>query len=573
MSDVLLPRPRHSELTETTVLPSEPVIVSDTSLPAQGYRLRIGRGPADVAIDAADDAGAFYGRATLAQLARIHGGRLPAGVIEDWPDLAVRAAMLDISRDKVPTPSTLRDLIDRLASWKINQIQLYTEHTFAYRDHAEVWTDASPLTAEDIRDLDAFCQERHVELVPNQNCLGHWERWLRHDRYRPLALRPDGWDERGRHREPTTIDPGNPGSLLLVRQLLAELLPNFTSTRIHVGLDEPWELPKERIDDYLGWIAALRAAPELGGREMLIWGDILEARTDLLAKLPENVTVCDWWYDAGYPWAARGEAYQRAGRAWWACPGTSSWQTILGRWDNAIADIAESVDGALEHGASGLLVTDWGDRGHLQFLPFSEPALAWAAAQSWCRDANRDLDLPAALDLHCFVDAAGVIGGVMRDLGNAYLAIGPQFPNLSTLVLHLYFPQMQIGRSFTEGITLDEVVAAEGILADCRRRLAAVRLGRADAGLVLDELSWAIELVQLLCRDLRARLEVDGWLASVPEGTRRALADDLAPLVARYERLWLARNGSGGLRDSSAWLRHLHDCYRSGATDKHWGGW
>ena len=37
--------------------------------------------------------------------------------------------MLDISRDKVPTMATLFHLIDRLAGWKINQLQLYIEHT------------------------------------------------------------------------------------------------------------------------------------------------------------------------------------------------------------------------------------------------------------------------------------------------------------------------------------------------------------------------------------------------------------------------------------------------------------
>ena len=76
----------------------------------------------------------------------------------------VRGAMLDISRDKVPTMATLRGLIELLASWKINQIQLYTEHTFAYRAHPEVWATASPMTADEIVELDAFCRERFVEL-------------------------------------------------------------------------------------------------------------------------------------------------------------------------------------------------------------------------------------------------------------------------------------------------------------------------------------------------------------------------------------------------------------------------
>src|SRR5207249_10707589 len=132
-------------------------------------------------------------RATLDQLRRTHAGALPRGTITDWPDTPVRGVMLDISRDKVPTLATLLELVDRLASWKVNQLQLYTEHTFAYRDHDAVWRAASPITADEIRAIDDYCRARHVELVPNQNCLGHMDRWLRHPRYQPLALAPDGF--------------------------------------------------------------------------------------------------------------------------------------------------------------------------------------------------------------------------------------------------------------------------------------------------------------------------------------------------------------------------------------------
>ena len=53
---------------------------------------------------------------------------------------------------------------------------------------------------------------------------------------------------------------------------------------MHVGLDEPWELPPERAGDYLDWVVALRALPELDGREMLVWGDILANHPDLVGR-------------------------------------------------------------------------------------------------------------------------------------------------------------------------------------------------------------------------------------------------------------------------------------------------
>ena len=549
----------------------EPSVATDPSLPPEGYRLTVSED--EVTLTAADDAGSFYGRATLGQLRREHHGELPLCEIEDWPDLPVRGVMLDVSRDKVPTMETLEAVVDRLASWKVNQVQLYVEHTFAYANHREVWADASPLTAEEVRRLDRFCRDRHVELVPNQNCFGHMGRWLKHERYRPLAMFPDGWTERGRRRPPGTIDPSKPGSLTLVRELLAELLPNFGSQRVHVGLDEPFEMPPERLDEYGAWVTTLRRLPEMDGREMLMWGDILAGKPELIEVLPDHVTVCEWGYEDWHPFEARTRQLSDAGRPFWVCPGTSSWLTILGRTTNMVGNCRVAADAARAHGAAGFLNTDWGDMGHLQYLPVSEPGFAYGAAVSWCLDANRDIDLGAALDAHAFDDGEGELGAAVLALGDAYLGVVPKMWNMSMLTMHLYWPQLQLGRTFSDGLSIDDLLGVEQGLADAVDRLGRAKPERADGALVLDELRAGAALVSLMCRDARLRLEGDGWLASIPEARRQALADELDGLIETHRRLWLARNRPGGLTDSVAWLEHLRDCYRTGTTDRAWGGW
>ncbi|GAH23368.1 unnamed protein product, partial [marine sediment metagenome] len=106
---------------------------------------------------------------------------IPCLEIKDFPDFPHRGVMLDISRNKVPKMETLYALIDLLSKLKINQFQLYTEHTFAYQGHEQVWKDASPLTGEEVLALDDFCRKRFIELVPNQNSFGHLHRWLKHN--------------------------------------------------------------------------------------------------------------------------------------------------------------------------------------------------------------------------------------------------------------------------------------------------------------------------------------------------------------------------------------------------------
>jgi len=146
------------------------ILQLDDSLPhAEGYQLSIN--PSAIVITAKDTRGIFYGVCTHNQRIQQYKTQLPCLTIDDWPDFPARGVMLDISRDKVPTLQTILDLVDRLATLKVNQLQLYMEHTFAYRNHPEVWADATPFTGEDILKLDAFCRQRHVELVPNQKSL------------------------------------------------------------------------------------------------------------------------------------------------------------------------------------------------------------------------------------------------------------------------------------------------------------------------------------------------------------------------------------------------------------------
>ena len=191
-----------------------------------------------------------------------------------------------------------------LASWKINQLQLYTEHTFAYRRHPDVWAEASPMTGEEILALDAYCRERFIELVPNQNSFGHMRRWLTHDAYRHLAECPHGCDtgdpEWGYFDEPFSLCPGDPGSLELVRDMLDELLPHFRSRIVNVGCDETdriWATgaarrrwpSAARARVYLDFLLQLRREVRSRGHTMQFWGDIIITDPELVAELPRDV--------------------------------------------------------------------------------------------------------------------------------------------------------------------------------------------------------------------------------------------------------------------------------------------
>ncbi len=537
----LCPRPRHLAELGGEFAPSHPVVRRVTDLPAQGYRLVV---DADgTRIDARDDAGEHYGRLTLAQL----GTPSPGVIIEDWPDLAVRGVMLDVSRDRVPTMQSLKFLIERLAGWKLNQLQLYLEHTFAYDGHNEVWQNASPFTSDEIREIDAYCKPRYIELVANQNCLGHAERWLRHSRYRPLALSHTGFDFIGLRRGPTTLDPSNPLAFQFVESLLNELLPCFSIQRVNIGMDEPWELPADRIHDYVEWMQRLCDLPILREREVIVWGDILAHHPGVLGELPDNVVVADWGYEADHPFDSRTATLAAAGRQHWVCPGTSSWQSLLGRTTNMRANTIGAARAAGTSGATGLLMTEWGDWGHHQPAAVSLPGFAFGAAMSWCSATNSDIDLAEV------TDSAAVA------LGDVYLATGAQRPNCSAFVRHLYLPQARVRH-----ITHDELDAARACIDTGIRKLEA----RTDAD--AEELRWATDVVRLALDDAEARLQGDGTLASITADRRVGLADAALDIETRHAELWPRRSRPGGLAGSRRWFTRLRDGYVAGAVPTRW---
>jgi hexosaminidase len=399
---------------------------------SQGYQLTITSEGIDIVASA--PVGVWYGVLTLLQLLEQYAGELPLLRVNDWPDFPNRGVMLDISRDKVPKMETLFNLVEMLARWKINQVQLYTEHTFAYQNHPEVWRDASPLTGEEILALDAFCRERFIELVPNQNTFGHMRRWLIHPHYRDLAECPHGCDsgnpEWGYFEEPFTLAPENPGSLELVRSLLDELGPHFSSRQFNIGGDEPVELGqgasaelvaergKGRV--YLEFLLKIYREVKARGYTMQFWGDIIMEYPELVPDLPRDAIAMEWGYEADHPFDEHSATFAASGIPFYVCPGTSSWNSVAGRTENALKNLRRAAAGGLAHGAVGYLITDWGDNGHWQPLAVSYLPLAYGAGVAWHTAGNQACDAAHLASWFAFRDSSGTLGQVAYGLGNLY---------------------------------------------------------------------------------------------------------------------------------------------------------
>lgn len=359
-----------------------------------------------------------------------------------------------------------------------------------------------------------------IELVANQNCFGHMERWLTHPEYNALAKFPKGgavtpWGTVKKF--PTTLDPANPGSIELVEELLDELLENFSSKLVNVGCDETFEISDP--EEYLGFLLKVYAAAKRCGKRPMFWGDIVLKHPALVERLPKDLIALDWGYEGNHPFEAEAAKFKAAGLDFYVCPGTSSWRSLAGRVENMRENLEAAEKAGRTYGAKGYLVTDWGDEGHWQPLAASLPGLIMggAFAASGAKAAHMDLEK----ELDRVMDAP--LGGLLLRLGTLYLRGGAMKANCSELFNILLNDH---GYSRHPGLTqavLDDISGvAHGV------RLAAERW--------TDRNDWAKEIVYM------ANL-IDCACHRRDEGRLRELRDE-------HGRIWRLRSREGGRVDS-----------------------
>lgn len=558
----------------------------DRSLPPQGYALSVGEERA--VLRHADEAGLRYGRRTVAGL-RDDEGRLPTVELSDHPDFPVRGFMLDVSRDRVPTRATLDRLVGVLGACRYNHLQLYVEHTFAYRDHRVVWADASPLDAEDMRWLAARCRDEGIELAANQNCFGHFGRWLAHEAYRDRAECPDGFDLLpGLHVPPGVLAPTVDNAAFVV-ELVREQMAAFGARVVNVGCDETSELGRgvsrsrvKRDGIATVYVEHLRRIVEpltADGIDVQFWGDVVAAHPERMDLVPtEGTTALVWNYDApdahrfhlpeelsaplaeigvdltaATDFGSRLLPFVTSGVRHWVAPGTSTWNSLVGRLDNALGNLLDAARAGLGSAASGFLVTDWGDSGHHQPLTVSYPAIAYGGAVAWCADANADLDVAAAVDGLLSGDGTGVLGAAVDRIGRVASRTGVAAANASPIHAALLPGGFTVLEGEPDPDRVREVIAVlDGALDD---------LGRAhprgpQADVIVEELAVAVELARVGAWNLAARAG-----PAAPSAAERA--DELDRLIGCYRAAWLTTSRPGGLDDSAAHLLRALDGLRN----------
>lgn len=541
---------------------------------SQGYNLVITT--KNIVITAHDEAGLYYGVLTLGQVIAYSAdtGVFPTLEIADYPDFGRRGVTIDISRCKVPTMESLYQYIDMFASWKINEIQLYTEHTFQYQNHKKVWQDASALSSDEILALDHYCTERFIDLVPNQNGFGHMEQWLKHKEYWNIAENEIIADPNhpilGIRRTISAVDQS---SVDFIDGLYSELLPNFSSDFINIGGDEPYELgtgkSKKAVEEkgkgpvYLDFLLQLNDLVKKNGKKAQFWGDIILKHPELIKKLPNNITCMIWGYRANHPFNTQAAKFKKANIPFYVCPGTSSWRSIIGRTENALKNQINAAENGIKYGAVGYLNTDWGDSGHPQQLISSYAPFVYGAAVSWSLEDNRELDINRILNRYVYKDPANKTSQIIYDLGNINQLMDPNnIFNMSFYDLLKNVDKPLSEQKQTKNLTVVQLSTTIEALESIIVRISTIKASAKDANIIQREIRNSAKLAIHACNIGLEKLKTaDGTIQRVSDDDKYKLAIELEAIISEYKEIWMLRNRIGGLGDSVEYLMKTRRTY------------
>ena len=499
--------------------------------------------PECIMIESGGPAGAYWGIQSLRQL--VSDGDVPVCRIYDRPDFRFRGFYQDITRGRVNKLSHLCSIVDMLSYYKINMLQLYVEDAFMFREFCGIITEDEALTPAEMLELDEYCFDRFIDLVPSLSTFGHMYTLLQSDKYKHLCElenfepKREYWMEKQWHH---TIDPYNPESAEVVTSMIEQYIPLFRSKYFNICCDETLDLchgrnsGKDTGEAFIHHASKLISVLRAHGKTAMLWGDVCMAHADLVKAniSPDDVIILNWCYHKVVPdWL--GWVFNDMGYRSIFCPGTSSWSRFIENADEGIGNIASFAAHAKKNGVLGILNTNWGDFGHI--CPFNSNLYGalFGAQKSWNVGADTGADFTRLVSERLY-------GVTEFDMTETILALC-RAESVSTWSHLLTWYNKNFNMGEPEAFTYEnEKTDADALHAIdvCRtERVRLKSLGRDDA--VIRDLILSSEGIEILCRIALYLRKADGY------SDKSELCGIIDEWLERYSDAWLSDDKPSGL--------------------------
>ena len=177
----------------------------------------------------------------LAMLTRWVRQGISCKCVTETPLFCSNGAMVDMSRNAVMNVKTVKVMLRKMALMGLNTYMLYTEDTYEVAGHPYFGHMRGRYTVAEIRELDAYASNLGIELIPCVQMLGHLATHLRWSAAKPYKDTSD------------VMLAGADETYRLIDDMLRTISASFTSRRIHIGMDETYDLGRGKYLDIHGY--------------------------------------------------------------------------------------------------------------------------------------------------------------------------------------------------------------------------------------------------------------------------------------------------------------------------------
>ncbi|MBQ8294868.1 MAG: beta-N-acetylhexosaminidase [Clostridia bacterium] len=348
-------------------------------------------------------------------------------------------AMLDMSRNAVMKPSEVINYAKILKSFGYNMIQLYTEDTYEVKGEPYFGYLRGKYTTQELSFIVSECEKIGVEVIPCIQTLAHLNQLLR-------------WkDVYGKATDVGDILlVGEPRTYELIENMFKSLRESFTSSYVHIGMDEAEMIGRGEYfnrngyQDHLTILKThLRKVIDIAqkyGFKPIMWSDMFfklatgGAYYDVNANVTQEVknaapqevglVYWDYYHDDKEFYDGMFAAHKKFDNEIWFAGGAWTWTGFAPGNDYAMKTLFPALRSAKEQGVKNIMITLWGDNGKECSFYAVLPAL-YAAKR--CYDGETDVEKIKAefraitgedFDALRALDIPNYVGGNTSCLGN-----------------------------------------------------------------------------------------------------------------------------------------------------------
>jgi len=379
--------------------------------------------------------------------------------ITEYPQFDFNGAMIDASRNAVPTVESIKRLLRSMALMGLNGLMMYTEDTYEVPSRPYFGYMRGCYTADELKECDQYAAQLGIEMFPCIQTLGHLTQALK------------WYDTRNLKDTESILLAGSSETYAFLEELITAASSPYRSRRIHIGMDEAFGIGlgkylmvngfRKRSDIMNEHLQSVLQITRKLALKPMIWSDMyfhlasggktpyydlsIEIPDDFVSQIPNDVQFVYWDYQhedqAFYEQFI--DKHVKFGSTPLFAGGLQTWASLSPNYGRMWKTTNPALRACKIKGVREVFATAWGDNGAETNLFMAWPGLQLYAEHGYSTNVDmeqveRRLRTCTGGDLNQFLLTSRMDEVVGVDPHNMYMANPSKFLLWQDVLLGLF---------------------------------------------------------------------------------------------------------------------------------------